>query len=462
MSDATTSALAIAAAVRAGKTRAHDVVAGALERIARRDATLNAFTSVLRDRALADADAIDHRLASGADAGPLAGVPFAAKNLFDIAAVTTLAGSKINADNAPATRDATAVARLRTAGAVLVGALNMDEYAYGFSTENTHYGPTRNPHDPSRIAGGSSGGSAAAVAADLVPLSLGTDTNGSIRVPAALCGVFGLKPTFGRVSRAGVVPLAWSFDHVGPFARRVADLAAAFDAIAGPDARDPACATRPATACTDALEQEVDGLRIAVLVGHFAQLTTDEALAAVARVARALGVRREVTLVEPERARAAAQVITACEAAAYHLDNLRSRAGDFDPMTRDRLLAATLLPATYYLRAQRFREWFRGRAADVFRHADVLLAPTTPWPAPAIGAPWTTRIGGTEVFTRGHLGVFTQPLSFIGLPAMSVPVVAAGALPVGVQLVAAPFNEAALFRVAARLEAEEVVSAPVV
>ena len=389
-------------------------------------------------------------------------MPFAAKNLFDIAGVTTLAGSKINADNAPATRDATAVARLRTAGAVLVGALNMDEYAYGFSTENTHYGPTRNPHDPSRIAGGSSGGSAAAVAADLVPLSLGTDTNGSIRVPAALCGVFGLKPTFGRVSRAGVVPLAWSFDHVGPFARRVADLAAAFDAIAGPDARDPACATRPATACTDALEQEVDGLRIAVLVGHFAQLTTDEALAAVARVARALGVRREVTLVEPERARAAAQVITACEAAAYHLDNLRSRAGDFDPMTRDRLLAATLLPATYYLRAQRFREWFRARAADVFRHADVLLAPTTPWPAPAIGAPWTTRIGGTEVFTRGHLGVFTQPLSFIGLPAMSVPVVAAGALPVGVQLVAAPFNEAALFRVAARLEAEEVVSAPVV
>ena len=226
MSDATTSALAIAAAVRAGKTRAHDVVAGALERIARRDATLNAFTSVLRDRALADADAIDHRLASGADAGPLAGVPFAAKNLFDIAGVTTLAGSKINADNAPATRDATAVARLRTAGAVLVGALNMDEYAYGFSTENTHYGPTRNPHDPSRIAGGSSGGSAAAVAAGLVPLSLGTDTNGSIRVPAALCGVFGLKPTFGRVSRAGVVPLAWSFDHVGPFARRVADLAA--------------------------------------------------------------------------------------------------------------------------------------------------------------------------------------------------------------------------------------------
>ena len=462
MSDAGTSALSIAAAVRAGKTRARDVVAGALERIAQRDATLNAFTGVLRERALSDADAIDRRLASGQDPGPLAGVPFAAKNLFDVAGLTTLAGSKINADKPVASRDATAVARLRAAGAVLVGTLNMDEYAYGFSTENTHYGPTRNPRDPSRIAGGSSGGSAAAVAGGLVPVTLGTDTNGSIRVPAALCGVFGLKPTFARVSRAGVVPLAWSFDHVGPFARDVADLAAAFDAIAGPDARDPACATRPATRCADVLERGIDGLRIAVLGGHFARLAADEALAAVAGVASALRVRREVTLPEAHRARAAAQVITACEAGAYHLDNLRSRAADFDPMTRDRLLAAALLPAAAYLGAQRFRAWFRARVAEVFGQADVLLAPTTPWTAPAIGAPWTTRVDGIEVPTRGHLGVFTQPLSFIGLPVISVPVVAPGTLPVGVQLVAAPFNEAALFRVAARLEAEGVVRAPVV
>jgi len=462
VSDAGTSALSIAAAVRAGKTRARDVVAGALERIAQRDATLNAFTGVLRERALSDADAIDRRLASGQDPGPLAGVPFAAKNLFDVAGLTTLAGSKINADKPVASRDATAVARLRAAGAVLVGTLNMDEYAYGFSTENTHYGPTRNPRDPSRIAGGSSGGSAAAVAGGLVPVTLGTDTNGSIRVPAALCGVFGLKPTFARVSRAGVVPLAWSFDHVGPFARDVADLAAAFDAISGPDARDPACATRPATRCADVLERGIDGLRIAVLGGHFARLAADEALAAVAGVASALRVRREVTLPEAHRARAAAQVITACEAGAYHLDNLRSRAADFDPMTRDRLLAAALLPAAAYLGAQRFRAWFRARVAEVFGQADVLLAPTTPWTAPAIGAPWTTRVDGIEVPTRGHLGVSTQPLSFIGLPVISVPVVAPGTLPVGVQLVAAPFQEAALFRVAARLEAEGVVRAPVV
>lgn len=299
------------------------------------------------------------------------------------------------------------------------------------------------------------------MAAGLVPLTLGTDTNGSIRVPAALCGVFGLKPTFGRVSRAGVVPLAWSFDHAGPFARDVADLAAAYDAIAGPDPRDPACSTSAAAPCAVQLGRGTEGLRIAVLGGYFTRLAGDEALAAVARVAAALRARAEVTLPEAHRARAAAQVITACEGGAYHLERLRTRAADFDPMTRDRFLAAVLLPAAAYTRAQRFRAWYRTRVAEAFREADVLLAPTTPWPAPPIGAPMTTRIGDVEVFTRGHLGVFTQPLSFVGLPVISVPLVAAGALPVGVQLIAAPFNEAALFRVAAQLEADGVVAAPV-
>ena len=467
MIDATTPARAIAELVRGGKVRARDVVSEALARIAQRNASLNAFTHVRREQALAEAETIDRRLARGEEAGPLAGVPFAVKNLFDVTGVTTLAGSRIHAEQPPATRDATAVARLRAAGAVLVGTLNMDEYAYGFTTENTHYGATRNPHDASRVAGGSSGGSAAAVAGGLVPVTLGTDTNGSIRVPAALCGVFGLKPTFGRVSRAGVVPLAWSFDHVGPLARHVADLALAFDAIAGPDAADPVCSPRPAVACLPQLARGTDGLRIAVLGGHFARLAADDALAAVGRVASALDVRREVAIPEAPRARAAAQVITACEAAAYHAERLRSRASDFDPMTRDRLLAAALLPATAYMRAQRFRAWFRARVAEIFADVDVMLAPTTPWTAPAIGAPWTTRIDGTEVVARGHLGVFTQPLSFIGLPVISVacasvPTTAASSLPLGVQLVAAPFNEAALFRVAARLEAAGVVASRVV
>jgi aspartyl-tRNA(Asn)/glutamyl-tRNA(Gln) amidotransferase subunit A len=458
---ASASALDLAAAVRAGRLSAREAVTAALGGIAKRDAALNCFTTVRAEAALAEADALDQRRAAGEDVGPLAGVPFAVKNLFDVTGLTTLAGSKIHAERPAATRDATAVARVRAAGAILVGALNMDEYAYGFSTENSHYGVTHNPHDPTRVAGGSSGGSAAAVAGGLVPLALGTDTNGSIRVPAAFCGVFGLKPTFGRVSRAGVSPLAWSLDHVGPFARTVADLAAAFDALQGADAADPVCTTRPPWPVTGELGRGVAGLRLAVAGGHFARLATDESLAAVATLTAALGVTGEVTLPEAHRARAAAQVITACEGSAIHLEDLRTRAADFDPMTRERFLAAALVPAAHYVRAQRFRAWYRARVAEVFREVDVLLAPTTPWPAPPIGAPRTTTIGGVEVVTRAHNGIFTQPLSFIGLPVIAVPVAAAGPLPLGVQLIAAPFNEAALFRVAARLEIEGVVAAPV-
>jgi aspartyl-tRNA(Asn)/glutamyl-tRNA(Gln) amidotransferase subunit A len=455
------SALAIAAAVRQRRVSARDVTAAALDRIARRDGALNCFTHVRRDPALAEAARIDARLAAGADPPPLAGVPFAVKNLFDVEGLTTLAGSKIFADRAAAARDATAVAALRRAGAVLLGTLNMDEYAYGFTTENAHYGPTHNPHDPSRVPGGSSGGSAAAVAAGLVPISLGSDTNGSIRVPAAFCGVFGLKPTYGRVSRAGVALFAASLDHVGPFARSVGDLATAYDAIQGADDADPVCSDAPPVPCAPHVGREIEGLRLAVAVGHFSRQATDEALAAVTRVAKALRVRTEVELPEPHRARAAAMIITACEGANLHLADLRTRAQDFDPLMRDRFLAGALLPASLYTQAQRFRAWYRARVAELFRDVDVLLAPTTPWVAPPIGAPRLASVGGAEVVARSHSGVFTQPLSFVGLPVISVPLVTPGTLPLGVQLVAAPFREAALFRVAARLEADGIVSAPV-
>src|SRR5450755_3358371 len=203
-------ALAIAAEVRAGRQSALETVRESLERIDAHNGAINAFTAVIADRAMAAAKAIDAVRAGGGDPGPLAGVPFAVKNLFDVRGITTIAGSRIDATNAPAVRDATLVARLESAGAILVGALNMDEYAFGFSTQNTHYGATRNPHDVARIAGGSSGGSAAAVAAGLAPLTLGSDTNGSIRVPAAFCGILGLKPTYGRISRQGAFLFAQS------------------------------------------------------------------------------------------------------------------------------------------------------------------------------------------------------------------------------------------------------------
>jgi aspartyl-tRNA(Asn)/glutamyl-tRNA(Gln) amidotransferase subunit A len=335
----------------------------------------------------------------------------------------------------------------------------MDEFAFGFTTENAHHGPTRNPHDPSRVPGGSSGGSAAAVAAGLVPLTLGSDTNGSIRVPAAFCGIFGLKPTYGRVSRAGVALFAASLDHVGPFARSVADLAAAYDAIQGPDPADPVCSAAPVVPCAPHVGREIEGLRLAVASGHFARQATDEALAAVTQVARALRVTRHVEIPEAHRARAAAMVITASEGASLHLADLRTRAKDFDPLTRDRFLAGALLPASAYAQAQRFRAWYRARVAEIFQEVDVLLAPTTPWVAPLIGAPRLATVGGAEVVARAHSGVFTQPLSFVGLPVISVPVATPGPLPLGVQLVAAPFREPVLFRVAARLEADGVVAA---
>ena len=453
-------AVGIAEAVRSRGSSAAEVTEAALRRIEREDARYNCFTALLAAQARRDAARIDADIAAGRDPGPLAGAPFAVKNLFDIAGLTTLAGAKINRDHPPAQRDASVVAALRRAGAVLVGALNMDEYAYGFTTENTHYGPTRNPRDLTRVAGGSSGGSGAAVAAGMVPFALGTDTNGSMRVPAALCGVFGLKPTYGRVSRAGALLFASSFDHVGPLARSVRDLALVFDAIQGPDPRDPVCSTRAAEPCGRALELGASGLRIAVADGHFASGGAAECHDAVARVADVLGVTRRVTLPEAHRARAAAFVITSSEGAQQHLESLRARAKDFDPLIRDRFLAGALVPAVLYARAQRFRAWFRDRVREIFRDVDVILAPTTPWPAPGIGEEKGV-FGGAEVLTRPMLGIFTQPLSFIGLPIVSVPIPRPGALPVGVQIIAAPWNERAALRVAAALETAGVAAAPV-
>jgi len=453
-------ALGLAASIRAGRVSARAVTEAALAQIAARGPAVNAFTSVLPEQARTDAERVDAALAAGRDAGPLAGVPFAVKDLFDVAGITTLAGSKINRERPPAVRDAVAVAALRRAGAVLMGALNMDEYAYGFTTENSHYGPVRNPHDSTRVAGGSSGGSGAAVGAGLVPLTLGSDTNGSVRVPASLCGAFGLKPTYGRVSRTGSTLFAGSFDHVGTIGRSVRDVAAALDLMQGPDPEDPVCSARPAAPCLPLLGEGVGGLRIAVLDGHFARGGEPAAFAAVEQVAAVLGVSRRATIPEAHRARAAAMVITASEGANVHLADLKRRPQDFDPLTRDRFLAGALVPAAVYVQAQRFRAWYRARVAELFAEVDVLLAPTTPCPAPRIGQDRIV-LDGVEVLTRPNLGVYTQPLSFIGLPVLSVPVTRPGALPLGVQLVAAPFREAHVLRVGALLEAKGVVAAAV-
>ena len=439
----------IAQRVNGGEITAQAVIRTALDRITRQDKQLNCFTHVLTDSALAAAAVIDQKLAQGKSVGPLAGVPFAVKNLFDIAGTVTLAGSKINRDNSAATLDATAVTRLKAAGAVLVGALNMDEYAYGFVTVNHHYGTTPNPHDPTRISGGSSGGSAAAVAAGLVPLTLGSDTNGSIRVPASLCGVYGLKPTYGLLSRAGVYLFSSSLDHVGPFARSVPDLALAFASLQGPDSRDPICTDR--APASPNLSGDITGLRIAIAGEHFARGMTPTAAKALERVAKALNATSTVTLPETARARAAAYVITASEGSQLHLSRLQTRLQDFDPATRDRFVAGALIPSSWYLQAQRFRRWYRDQVRQIFNTVDLVLAPTTPCSAP-LREQTTMELEGESVLIRPHLGVYTQPLSFIGLPVLSVPVQLPGELPMGVQLIARPYHENIIFQAAAVLE----------
>jgi 1-carboxybiuret hydrolase len=458
VADAGASAHEIAKAVFARKTSARDVVEAALARVKRHDPILNSFTEVTAERALAKARAVDAAIAAGQDAGPLAGVPFAVKNLFDVKGLATRAGSKINRTRAPAPRDATLIERMEAAGAILVGALNMGEYAYDFTGENVHDGPSRNPHDVTRMSGGSSGGSGSAVGGGLVPIALGSDTNGSIRVPSSFCGIFGLKPTYGRLSRARSFPFVFSLDHLGPFARNVTDLALAYDAMQGPDPDDAACTTRAAEPVTPLVAQDIGTLRIALAGGYFQQNLFPEAAEAVSRVAKALGLSRTIEIPEAARARAAAYVITTTEGASLHLDRLRKQPDDFDPAVRDRLIAGAMVPAPLVDRAQKFRRWYRSQMLKIFEEVDVLIAPATPCVAPKLGQA-TFVLDGVELPVRANIGLHTQPISFIGLPVVAVPL-PLEPMPIGVQIIAAPWREDVALRVAYALERAGVVSAP--
>jgi AtzE family amidohydrolase len=440
----------IARAVREGRVSAVALIESRLTRIELLNPRLNAFTEILGDRARREAEAVDTMVAAGRDPGPLAGVPFGVKDNYDVAGRITTAGSIINRDRPAARADAILLQRLTRAGAVLVGTQNMDEYAYGFTTENAHYGATRNPIDTGRSAGGSSGGSAASVAAALCDFSLGTDTNGSIRVPSSFCGIFGLKPTYGRLPRTGTFPFVHELDHLGPFARSVADLALVYDMIQGFDAGDEACADRPIEATRHKLHVFPDTTKVAVLDGWFLDMADAQGTAAVAAVAETLNARDRITLPDAAKARAAAFVMTSASGGNLHIESLRTRAADFDPATRDRLLAGALLPAGAVLQAQRFRSLFHHQLLEVFRHHDLLIAPATPCAAPLLGQP-TIELGGRTVPTRANIGVLTQPLSFVGLPIVSVPV-RNGALPIGVQIIAPPWRETMALQAAARLE----------
>jgi AtzE family amidohydrolase len=436
----------IALQIGSGARTAASVLAQTQALIAARDPELNCFTAKTLERAHQEAKAIDARHSQAMPLPPLAGVPYAVKNLFDVEGMTTLAGAKINEANAPARKDATIVARLKRAGAILVGALNMEELAYGFVTENHHYGTTRNPRDATRGAGGSSGGSASAVGAGMLPITLGSDTSGSIRVPASLCGVFGLKPTYGRLPRTGTYPFVNSFDHVGPFANDVLGLALAYDAMQGPDADDPACAQRDVEPTVASLTLP-RGIRIGILGGWFHDWADPAARRAVQLAAASLGASQQAELRSAEVARAAAYIVTGAEGGALHRPRLLEGYEDFGPSSRARLVAGSLIPASWVVQAQRVRQHAYREALDLFAHFDLLIAAAAPAVAPRIGQE-TLVINGRSIPTKAGLGVLTQPISCIGLPVCTVPVWPGEGdtpedrvLPVGVQLIGAPWRE---------------------
>lgn len=454
--------LSIVRAVHAGEMQAEEALEHCIARIEVTDPKVNAFTDGSFERATREARAIDKLKTQGKPLPPLAGMPYAVKNLFDVEGMVTRAGSKVRNDAPPAHEDAELVKRMRAAGAVLVGALNMDEFAYGFTTENSHYGPCRNPRRLEHIAGGSSGGCGAAVAAGQVPVTLGSDTNGSIRVPSSLCGVWGLKPTFGRLSRRGSFPFVASLDHLGPFARNVEDLAATYDALQGPDPEDPGCHATRLQPTTWQIGASLSGLRIGVLGGYFDENASSTARKAVAIAAEVLKATPGVTWPDAALARAAAFITTASEGGSLHLPLLRERAADFEPLSVDRFIAGALQPADWYVRAQRFRRVYRDKVLALFREWDVLIAPATPVQATQVGAE-TFELNGQQVPARPSMGLLTQPISFAGCPVVAAPLWPEGrhALPLGVQIIAAPWREDLALRVGRALESSGAACSPI-
>ena len=442
-------------AIQQGEISAVEVAKSTLQAVEQHNPALNAWTEVTGPRMLKEASAIDAQRQRGETLPPLAGIPYAVKNLFDVAGHSTLAGASLFRDRPAAQADAFAVEKLRHAGALLSGMLNMDAYAYGFTTENSHYGATHNPRDLGRVAGGSSGGSAAAVAAGLVHFSLGTDTNGSIRVPASLCGIFGLKPTFGRLSRSGSHPFVASLDHIGPLARRVEDLALVYDLLQGADHADAFQADRPLAETLPGLSQGSEGLRCGVLGGFFARWCDEDARAAVAAVAAALEAQEEVLMPEAELARSAAFIMTAAEGGNHYLPALRQMPEQFEPNSRERLLAGAMMPGAWYVQAQRFRRHFQQQVLPLFDRFDVLIAPATPCSAITIGQQ-TLTIQGESLPAKASMGMLTQPISFLGLPVCTVPLATRSGLPIGLQLIARPFNEEAVLRAAWALKQQGI------
>jgi aspartyl-tRNA(Asn)/glutamyl-tRNA(Gln) amidotransferase subunit A len=426
-----------------------------LQRIERLDPVLNTYIRVLPEEARQAAREAEREINNGGWRGPLHGVPIGIKDLFDLAGVPTTMGSKILRDNG-ARQDATVVERLKAAGAVIVGKHNLHEFAFGITSENPHFGAVRNPWDLERIPGGSSGGTAAAVAAGLCAAGLGSDTGASIRAPASFCGVTGLKPTYGRVSRAGALPLAWSLDHAGPLARSVADCALVLQAIAGHDARDAASTNDPVPDFSAGLSGGVRGLRIGVPRDHFfdviepdVERVVREAIDSFERLGATL---QEVALPHARDAQVAGNVIMSSEAAAWHSTWLRERADAYGADVLQRIRGGLLVRATEYLHSQQMRSLVQQDFAQAFASVDVVVGPTVPIIAPRIGHTFEPT-GELGLAPRAIANRTTVPCNLTGMPAISVPCGFSEGMPVGLQIMGPAFAEARVLQVGAAYEA---------
>jgi aspartyl-tRNA(Asn)/glutamyl-tRNA(Gln) amidotransferase subunit A len=441
---------ALATALRERRLSPVEVVNTLLERIESEDAKLNAFITVLPERALEEAARSEKEMLAGKYRGPLHGVPVGVKDLICTEGVRTTMGSAFFEDYVP-DRSATVVSKLEEAGAILIGKTNTHEFAYGPTGDSSYFGPTRNPHDPGRIPGGSSGGSGSAVAAGLCYAALGSDTAASIRVPAALCGVVGMKPTFGRVSKSGAFPLAWTLDHVGPLTRTVEDNALLLNVLAGYDAEDPYSIDRPAEDFTRDLRGPVRGGVVGVPASHYFEHVEDEVERRVreaVEVLRSLGAEvREVEIPHLPETLKAQRIILAVEAYTIHKERLENEPERFGDEISSRLRDAEHLKAHRYATAQQVT---KRRSLEEFVRAleevDVLLTPTVPITATKIGQR-DAKIGDHEEHVFSVLTRLTGPTNLNGLPSLSVPCGrTSSGLPVGLQIIGLPFDEATVYR----------------
>jgi aspartyl-tRNA(Asn)/glutamyl-tRNA(Gln) amidotransferase subunit A len=462
----------LAAGLRQGEFSSVELARACLERVDRLDGQLNCFITITGEQALAQAQAADARLQSGA-AGPLTGIPFAHKDIFCTRGVKTSCGSKM-LDSFIAPYDATVTRQLNAAGAVMIGKTNMDEFAMGSSNETSYYGPVKNPWDPQRVPGGSSGGSAAAVAARLVPASTGTDTGGSIRQPAALCGVTGLKPTYGRVSRYGMIAFASSLDQAGPFTRSAADAAVMLGAMAGFDSRDSTCVDRPVDDYMAGLDSSLEGLKIG-LPQEFLGAGQDSGVADAAAAALGEYEKLGATLVDISLPNAALAVPTyyvvapaECSSNLSRMDGVRfgyrasdprdledlytrSRGEGFGAEVKRRIMIGTYALSAgyydaYYLKAQQARRLIREDFLQAFETVDVIMGPTAPTPAFGLGEK------SDDPITMYLSDIYTIAVNLAGLPGLSIPAGLSNGLPVGLQVIGNYFKEAQLLNVAHRFQ----------